>query len=98
MTWAYRITKETVADKVKYEIVEAFMNDEGKIWGYTGHTDILAHIQHDSYDDDEQLREDIASVLNMVLGDSMKPMIDVDNFVAASSGFEEELEHIKSDN
>ena len=98
MTWTYRIAKETIADKVRYRLVEAYLNDEGGIWGYTPHVDILQHIQYDDYDDDEQLREDIASVLNMVLGDSMQPMIDIDTFVATSSGFEEELEVIKSGN
>ena len=99
MTWGYRIAKEKdEAGDTHYQLVEAYMNDEGGIWGYTNHVDPLQHIQHDNYDDDEQVRDDILSTLMMVLSDIEKDFIDIDTFRAASSGFEEELEVIKSGN
>ena len=99
MTWSYRIAKKKdLEGKTRYSLVEAFMNDEGEIWGYTPHSDILQHIQHDDYDTDEDLRDDILSTIMLVLGDAEKDMIDEDTFVAASSGFEEELECIKGEN
>ena len=98
MSWSYRIAKENVAGTTRYKLVEAFMNDQGEIWGYTNHTDILGHIQYDDYDDDEQVVDDIQTVLFRVLLDADKDIIDIDNFVAASSGFEEELKQIKKEN
>jgi len=99
MTWAYRIAKKKdIEGKTRYSLVEAYMNEQGGIWGYTGHIDILQHIQHDAYDDDYQLLEDISSVLNLVLGDCLKPFIDEDTFIAAETDFDDELEAIKSDN
>ena len=99
MTWAYRIAKKKdEAGDTHYSLVEAYMNDEGEIWGYTPHSDVLCHIQHDKYDDDEQVRDDVLSTLMLVLGDAEKEMIDEDTFVPADTGFGEELEAIKRDN
>jgi len=98
MTWQYRLSKQTVADKVRYKLVEAYLNDEGEVWGYTGHLDVLNHLQHDNYDDDEQVRDDVLTVLFSVMSDIELPIIDEDNFIGASTGFEEELEAIRSDN
>ena len=78
MTWAYRIAKKKdEAGDTHYQLVEAYMNDAGEIWGYTGHTDVLQHIQHDKYDDDEQVRDDILSTLMLVLSDIEKDLIDI---------------------
>lgn len=98
MTWAYRIAKKKDSNgDTRYSLVEAFMNDEGEIWGYTNHVDILRHIQYDDYEGDAELVKELFSVLNLVMGDALKDIIDEDNFIAASTGFEEELEAIKND-
>ena len=99
MTWCYRIAKKKdLAGVARYSLVEAYLNDDGEVWGYTGHQDILSHIQYDDYDDDEQVIEDIQSTLLRVMLDSGNDIIDIDTFEPASSGFEEELEAIKSEN
>ena len=92
MTWAYRIAKKKdLEGKTRYSLVEAFMNDEGEIWGYTPHSDILSHIQHDDFDDDADMIRELFNTLNLVMGDALKDMIDEDTFVAASSGFEDDI-------
>ena len=99
MTWAYRVAKKKdLEGKTHYSLVEAFMNEEGEIWGHTNHLDILSHIQHDDYDDDEDVRDDVLTTFLQMLKDIEDPFIDVDTFEYADSDFEEEIEAIKSDN
>ena len=98
MTWAYRIAKQkNLAGRTHYQLVEAFMNNEGEIWGHTGHLDMLTHIQYE-YDDDEQVRDDILTLFLSMLKDIEEPFIDIDTIEYAESDFEDELEAIKSDN
>ena len=98
MTWQYRIAKKTINDKVMYSLVEAYSNDEGGIWGYTDHVDPFCYIQDDDFDSDDDLIESLTTTLAHLISDIARDFIDVDNFVAAPSGFEQEIEAIKSDN
>ena len=106
MTWTYRVAKKKdLSGNTHYSLVEAFMNEEGEIWGHTEHLDVVSHIQHDEYNEDEDVRDDILTTFIRMLRDIEEPFIDIDTFEYADSGFEEELEqykeemeHIKSDN
>ena len=98
MTWGYRIAKETIEGKVRYSLVEAYKNDEGGIWGYTGHVDPFSYIQDDDFDSDDDLIDSLTTTLAHLISDIDKDFIDIDTFEPAASGFEDEIEAIKSDN
>jgi len=99
MSWSYKLAKKKDIEGIsRYMLVEAHHNDEGGIWGYTPHIDILQHIQHDDYDSDEEVKDSIVQTLCMVLSDTDGDVLDLDTFVPASHAFEDELEAIKSDN
>ena len=98
MSWAYRIAKKKKGKKTHYSLVEAFFNEEGGIWGFTGHLDALGHIQHEDYESDEDVRDCILNTLVSILRDVEEPFLDEDTFKFADPEFQEELEAIKSDN
>jgi len=99
MTWGYRISKKTVKGKVKYSLVEAYQNDEGGIWGYTGHVEPFSYIQEEDFESDDDLIDSLTTTLAHLIADMDKDFIDIDTFVAAPTGFDEDLmEVIRSDN
>ena len=100
MTWSYRIAKETIKGKVKYSLVEAYQNEEGGIWGYTNHTDTFGYIQHEEFDDDDDLIDSLTTTLAHLISDIDKPIIDIDNFEPDDTGFGDidDIEVVMSDN
>ena len=85
MSWHYSLAKETKEDKVVYSLIEVFTNDDGGIWGYTGHSDILGWIEQevdaeDEEDDvDEKIAASILSTLHLVSKDVLtRPILDLD--------------------
>ena len=105
MSWSYRIAKKKKGKTTIYSLVEAYKNDKGDIWGFTGHVDSIDFIQTDDYETDEDVRDAILNTLVSVLRDIEEPFIDEDTFKFADPDFQddldtfqEELEAIKSDN
>ena len=99
MTWGYRIAKETIKGKVKYSLVEAYKNDEGGIWGYTGHIEPFSYIQEEDFESDDELIDSLTTTLAHLITDISRDFIGIDTFVAAPHGFDDdELEVIMSDN
>ena len=91
MTWAYRIAKKKdISGTTRYQLVEAFMNDDGDIFAFSGHQDPFYNIQCDDYKNADELREEIKQTLSRLLRDTGKPIIDVDNFAFADSGLRDD--------
>ena len=68
MSWYYSLAKETVDDDVVFSLIEVYTNEDGGIWGHTGHTDILGYIEGED-DTEEEVAASILNTLHLVSKD-----------------------------
>ena len=97
MTWKYSLAKKQEAGYTIYSVVEAFMNDDGSIWGVTSETDVLEGLQTDDLKSDDEAREHCMDVFKNVIGDLFGDVIDLDTFKFADPDFKGECEQLKRD-
>jgi len=92
MSWKYVLCKETTrqgfGDYVSYSLREAYMNDDGEIWGVTdNHCDPLDCLIDEGINTDEEASDLIIEQGIKVLFDIADGVIDLDTFVFARPDF-----------
>ena len=108
MTWSYRVCKETYKrgkedSKVIYSVREAYMNEDGGIWGVTrGGVNLTSWIEDEvvaignEYESDSDIQEAVILCLFDVINDCLTDVLDLDNFEFADTDFD--LDEMINDN
>ena len=91
MTWHYSLAK---SKENGYQLIEVFANDDGGIWGCTGHSDILGWLAAED-EPEEEVITSILSTLEMVAKDLVtRPVLDLDTLEVVDADFKDDLEHM----
>ena len=86
MSWHYSLAKKTGEDgMIEHMLIEVFLDDNGDVMGYTGHTDIFGYLLGEEGRDDDVISEMLATLDN-VRSDMARPVLDLDTLV--TKGFE----------
>ena len=99
MSWHYNLAKQTDDDGyVEHLLIEVYLNEDGDIWGYTEHTDILGYLQGTSGTHEDVMDEVVETLIQVQRDVICRPLIDLDTLITVKPDFAEELEVILGDN
>ncbi|RLF68207.1 MAG: hypothetical protein DRN26_00075 [Thermoplasmata archaeon] len=92
--WMYRLGKRVENGYVIYEVIEAYYNDDHKIWGVTTSP---VSLQVCYANDDNEAKESFAKMLERIRKDLEMDIIDLDKIRLAESPFSTPTENPKKE-